>query len=238
MSHSKQIGVLNEHILEIRYKPNPQMLDHRGNLAGSISHHMSLTEWRINENRVDVYSKDQLVRVFASFRNAGAVIRNTPLPDYFPNQTNKFLRHLFSLEPLRNPLIVQRFGVKSRFATPSPMPFEELLQQYRQKIVTLTPEAESAFDARLIDIGLPLNFETKYGKINSNSGPMEKEQLAKTFDFAVPESLPEVSLYVEFDYWLKPSEEMSLEKITTLVKQYATENWQRHERIRALLIGS
>lgn len=238
MSDSKAIEFVNEHILEIRYKPNPQILDHRGNLAESISQHMSLTEWRINKNRVDVHSKNQLVRVFVSFRNAGAVVRNTSLPDYFPNQTNKFLQHLFSLEPLRNPLMVQRFGVKSRFATPSPMPFEELLQQYRRKIVTLTPEAESAFGAELIDIGLPLNFETKSGKINSNGGPMEKEQLAKFFDFAAPESLPEVALYVEFDYWLRPSEEMSLKKIMALVKQYAAENWQRYERIRALLIGS
>jgi hypothetical protein len=74
---------INEHILEIRYKPNAHLLDFRGEPATSISQHMELTEWRIDENRVDVYSKDQAVRFFAAFRNSGAVMRNTSLADFF-----------------------------------------------------------------------------------------------------------------------------------------------------------
>lgn len=229
---------VNEHILEIRYKPNARVLDFRGELAASISQHMELTEWRIDNNRVDVHSKDQATRMFVAFRNAGAALRNTSLPDYFPNQATKFTRHLFTLKPLSDPVTVERLGVRSRFATPSPLPFTELLHQFETKVLNVSKEALAAFDARLIDIGAPLNFETKSGKINTNSGPMEREQLARFFEFEKKEDLPEVALYLEFDYWLRPTEPLSVKEIVALIKLYADENWQRHLRLRSLVLGS
>lgn len=238
MDNPTAIKLLNEHILEIRYKPNAHIFDYRGDLAESISKHMSVSEWRIGQNRVDVYDKDQLTRFFVSFRNAGAVIRNTPLPDYFPNHASKFLRHLFSLEPLVDPVRVERLGVRSRFAAPSSMMFEVLLEKYCQCIIAPTQVANEVFDAKLIDIGGSLNFETKSGWINSNSGPMEKTQLVRYFDFVEQERLPEAALYVEFDYWLKPSREVPLKEIVACVKLYAQENWQRYDRIRTLVMGS
>ena len=36
----------NEFLLEIRYKPNARILDHRGDWAERISEHMRLPRWR------------------------------------------------------------------------------------------------------------------------------------------------------------------------------------------------
>jgi hypothetical protein len=224
---------LNEHTVEIRYTPNPAVLDLRGDLATSVKEHMSLTEWQIGENRVDVFSKDQTMRVFVSFRNMGAAIRNTPNKDFFSDQAIKFLRFAFERISIHSPF-TQRLGVKSRFATPSEMTFDALLKLYRERILKLTPEAETAFDAKLIDIGGSLDFSTPYGRINSGSGPMAKEQLRTFFDFALAE-LPDVAFYEEYDYWIKPDKQVTLREVFDTVKLYASQNWERHERIQKLL---
>jgi hypothetical protein len=58
---------LSETVLEIRYRPNARVLDHRGAWAEIISAHMSLPQWNIVENRVDIHSKDKSQHVFVSF---------------------------------------------------------------------------------------------------------------------------------------------------------------------------
>lgn len=229
------LDLVNEHLVEVRYKPNSRVLDHRGNLAASISEKMALTQWIIDQNRVDVFNKEKSIRYFVSFKNAGAVLHNTNVPDYFPNQANKYLRHLFSLTPIPDPLPVIRLGVRSRFGFKSPIAFEELLDRFLKNIILPSNKVNSVFNGKLIDVGAPINFETEQGTVHSNSGPMKKEQLSKFFQFQDKDTLPEVALYVEFDYWIKPSDEMQHREIISLVKNYSLENWSRFEGIRSLL---
>ena len=66
--------ITNENILEIRYKPNPKILDYRGTWAEALAQVMSVSEWRIDENRIDVSNKEKTLKAFASYKNAGAVI--------------------------------------------------------------------------------------------------------------------------------------------------------------------
>jgi hypothetical protein len=235
MAEIGSIDLINEHVAEIRYKPNSRVLDNRGKLAASISEHMSLSEWRIDKNRVDVFNKEESIRFFVSFNNAGSVLHNTTMPDYFPNQANKYFRHLFTLEPIPNPIPVIRLGVRSRFGIHSPFSFEDLLDRFTNNIISPSKTVPEIFNGNLIDIGAPMNFETDKGRVNSNSGPMKKEQLSKFFHFQDKDTLPEVALYIEFDYWFKPSEEMNHKDIISLVKNYALENWKRFEGIRSLV---
>lgn len=232
------VELITEHILEIRYQPNSNILDYRGILANSISKHMELSEWRIDENRVDVYSKDQLIKVFVSFRNAGVVIRDTTESDYFANKASKYIRFLFSQKPMPDSISAGRIGVRSRFAVSSPIPFTKLVDQFQQRIFNISDAAMKAFDARLIDVGAPLNFETKNGKINTQSGPMEKEQLSGFFDFKDKDSLPNCALYFDFDYWTRPGEPLVVKNIPSLIKLYSHENWERFTRLRSLILGN
>lgn len=226
---------LNEHIVEIRYKPNPKILDYRGTWAEMVSEHMGLDKWRIVENRFDVHDEDQTRRAFVSFRNAGFIVRNSGLRDYFPNQANKFLRFVLNQEPFGDPLFVIRLGVRSRFAWPFSGSFDELLQLYAGKLLTLTREAEQAFDAKLIDLGGPINFKTPRGNINSESGPMAADQLREYFRFE--DNPPEAALYVDLDYWNRPARKVAGKQLLATVSQYAEENWDRDARIRALVLG-
>lgn len=236
MENTQPAALINEHILEIRYKPTSLLLDFRGQLAAVLSDSMSLSEWRITQNRVDVHSKDESARVFVSHRNAGAVLRNTSIPDYFPNQANKFLRSLFSIPPFKGPTIINRIGVRSRFAVSVELSFEALLEQFQAALTVLTPEASTALGAEITDISLPLSLQTPIGDINFMSGPMKQEQLAKFFTAVDQETLPEVSLYVDLDYWVKPAKDIPIKKLTGLVSSYATENWERYQRILGLVL--
>jgi len=128
-------------------------------------------------------------------------------------------------------------GVRSRFAVPSQQSFDQLLNQFETKALSVREAAFTAFDAKLIDIGAPINFETKFGKINTNSGPMEREQLTRYFNFEKKDDLPEVSLYLEFDYWLRPTDPLSVKDVIALIKLYSDENWQWHLRLRSLILG-
>ncbi|MGB9627770.1 MAG: hypothetical protein ACPL6D_03840 [Thermodesulfobacteriota bacterium] len=102
---------INEHIFEIRYKPNPKVLDYRGSWAEAISEHMQLPDWRILENRIDVYNEKIGERALVGFRNAGFVTRNTPIKKYFPERTIKFFRYVLYLNGFGKILFVERIGV-------------------------------------------------------------------------------------------------------------------------------
>ena len=228
---------ISEHILEIRYAPNPKILDYRGTWAEMVSQLMGLKEWRITENRIDVFEIDESRRAFVSFKNAGVVIHNSPTQNYFPDQTNKLLRFLLEQKSFGNPLFVIRLGVRSRFATTFAGSFKELLERYSTRFFTLTLEAKNAFNAEIIDIGFPLNFSTNLGKINTNSGPMEKDQLEKIFRFEEKENLPDVALYVDLDYWIRPEKLLEGKDILKIIRTFAEEIWDTHERVRTLILG-
>jgi hypothetical protein len=142
---------------------------------------MEFSEWNITENRIDVFNKETNRRAFVSFKNAGLVIKNTPTKNYFPEQGNKLLRFLFKQEPFGDPLWVGRVGVRSRFATPYNGDFNDLLKLYMERYLNLTPGAKNVFAAEITDIGGPINLHTPQGKINLNSGPMQKVQLNFSF---------------------------------------------------------
>ena len=82
---------INEYTLEIRYRPNPKILDFRGSWAEAISAHMKLPEWSILENRVDIYDDKTKERAFVGFRNAGYVAQDTPTRNYFADKTSRYL---------------------------------------------------------------------------------------------------------------------------------------------------
>src|SRR5438445_7505171 len=67
---------VTDHVFEVRYKPNARFLDYRGQWAELIAEHMKATEWRITENRLDVFDKSEARRFFLAFRNCGATIRD------------------------------------------------------------------------------------------------------------------------------------------------------------------
>jgi hypothetical protein len=82
----KSIGFRqNECIFEIRYKPNPKLLDRRGEWAESVSSHTKLEQWLIADNRIDIFNTEEITHMFLGYKNSGLTINDVPNKEYFPN---------------------------------------------------------------------------------------------------------------------------------------------------------
>ncbi len=196
---------------------------------------MDLSEWRITENRLDIQNKENTIRAFVSYKNTGITVRNTPTRNFFPDQGSKLLRFLFEQKPYGNPLWIGRIGVRYRFATCIDSNFNTLLERYLDRYLNLTNQAKDALSAGIIDIGCPINLRTNNGFLDTNSGPMQKDQLKLFFDFE--KDLPELALYFDLDYWKEPKDLVEGKELVRIVKLFAEEIWDIHERVINLILG-
>lgn len=226
---------INEHVLEVRYKPNPKLLDYRGSWAELISDYMKLPQWRIVENRIDIYDEKNKDHAFVGFRNAGFVAHDTPTKNYFTDKSLKFFKYLFTLDGFGKKLYVERIGVRSRFCKEYRGSFDELRDKYTFNYLTLTEQAKKIVDAKLLDIGGPLNFADKYGNFNTMSGPMIDKQMGQFFERT--EGLPAVGLYFDIDYWLTPKKEIDEHETLKHITQFANSTWDRFDNISKLILG-
>lgn len=231
-------SVTNEHVLEVRYKPNPKILDHRGRWAEQISEHMSLRHWRIIENRIDIFSENEVEHAFVGFRNAGLIIADTPTKNFFPEKASKLFRFLFSLPDFGKSLHIERLGVRSKFCTPFGDSFERLVDLFSSKYVVMTPQAQTAVgtSAKLIDVGAPFNFVDKFGNFNTITGPMARAQLSDYFK--KDKGFPDVGLFYDIDYFIRPNREISEKDVLSKIRDFADEAWERNARIGRLIMGA
>ncbi len=229
--------VINEHVFEIRYKPNPKILDYRGTWAEMVSEHMQLPEWRILENRIDIYDKINMNHAFVGFFNSGFLCNDSPTKNYFYDQAIKLFSFISRLDGFEIDPIVERIGVRSKFCTTFEKSFDELKTRFVSKYISLSNEAEKVMNAKLIDIGVPLNFADKFGNFNTLAGPMEKSQITKVFYGRKEIEIPEVGLYFDIDYFLKPSKRMKPAEVIKLIKDFAENSWDKHEKIKNLILG-
>jgi hypothetical protein len=232
---TKCMSVINEHILEIRYKANPKILDFRGTWAEGISNHMDLKHWRIVENRVDVFNDNSSLHAFVGFKSAGFVAQDTDTKNFFSDKAVKFFRYLFSLDGFGKDIYTTRIGVRSRFAQEYKDDFKNLMIKYSQNYLRLTEEAKKAINAELVDIGGPLNFKDKEGNFNTMSGPMKSEQLQDFFDNR--EKLPEVSFYYDIDYWITPDKVLDEREIIRKVQTFSLSAWERFSSTSKIVLG-
>ena len=233
MRESKQP---TEATLEVRYRPNPIVLDHRGEWAEDLAAHLGLSEWQIVENRLDVFSTDRQDHAFVSYRNAGMVIQNPPTGNYAGDKSVRLLRRLLSYSGFGDPLFVERIGFRLRQAVPMDASFEDLVAQLATGYVRMSPELESAVaDGRLVDLASPLNFSDRVGRFNTNVGPMRREEFKQ--HFRRHESLPETGFYVDIDYWEQPKRSMPGAELVGRVSSFVQAAHRRLDELRAVAIA-
>lgn len=222
-------------VLEIRYQPNAKVLDHRGQWAESVATQMSLPHWLIVDNRLDVFDEEQTTRCFVGFRNVGYVTANPPTNNFFADQCIKFIRFVMALEGFQSPLLVGRIGVRSRALKPFDGTMEELVGRYKTRYYGVKPEAERALNGELVDIGGALNLKDKHGNFNTHGGPMPLEQ-AETF-FPNGKDIPQVGLYFDIDYWVRPAKLMTVDEITKTIRQFSNESITKSTQVADLITG-
>jgi hypothetical protein len=229
---------ISEHILEVRFAPNPTILDYRGSWAEMIKDLMGLSHWRIGSNRIDLFDNEEnpTITAFVSFRNCGFVIQDSPTRNYFSDQAIKLLKFLFQQKAFGDSIKVPRIGVRTRFATCFDGTFESLYNQYSTKFVAISPAAAQIFGEKMVDIGLSLTLESQFGKVNTTSGPMSADQLKAAFPLR--DDVPDVALYLDLDYYKEPKNAMTVGEISTTVKHYAENAWNINESIVNLVTRS
>jgi len=184
-------------VCEVRYPPRPRLFDIRGRIIEQALT-KTLTEWRMVQNRVDIHSKDGTIRYFASFENAGSVMEQPASVTAFRDGTVKFLRGV--IEDLEITQL-SRIGVRFYYLAPVPA-FEALVQAMIGGLYRLSHDDWERVGGVPIDVGFPLTLKFGHRKANFMMGPMESSQLKGHFDTdAVKEKLPDVSVFIDFDYY-------------------------------------
>ena len=100
----------------------------------------------------------------------------------------------------------------------------------------ITTPKKAPINAKLIDIAGPLDFSTNEGRLNTLSGPMPKDQTAQILKFE--KDPPEVSLFFDIDYWVRPGTSLADKEILSKVRDFSGEVWDLHERLRSIILDS
>lgn len=232
MSKKYQIQNLNFCLFEIRYSPNPKVLDNRGKWVSDILPIMEMTDWMITENRLDIRDKDERRKAFCGYKNSSFFMRQVENPNEFYEESKKFLEYFLNQPDFVENLHVERIGVRCKFARTYKGNFDFLLKQYSEKFILVHKNVEDILQAKILDIGSPLTLQTPIGTINLMTGPMKEEQLKQYFKF---EGNIPVSIYTDFDYWINPKDVIGINELLITIRDFNNENWARNKTIVDLL---
>ena len=101
----------------------------------------------------------------------------------------------------------------------------------------ITGDAQAAIGdgAELLDIGSPLNYRDQHGRFNTVSGPMVTDEFRRFFQ--KDQGFPPVGLFYDIDYFKESNAELKSDEIVHVLSEFAATAWDRHERIRTLILG-
>lgn len=227
MSSAKPSGAkFQEHIFEVRFKPNAQILDRRGELASHLSSRLGMPEWNIGADRIDLrFDSIQSSTAFLSYRNFGVVAKGEDATSLFEKLSKDLLLTLAETSPISGIKEVLRLGVKSKFAVPSDKAFSNLLANYQNRWAKVSEKAIHCLDGNIVDIGVVLDVRTAIGTVKTQSGPMGREQLILFFDYLKDQTIDEeVFYYAEYDYWKKPFSIKKIEELKPIIDNYFKAN--------------
>ena len=232
----QNLSTISEHIFEIRYKPNPRILDLRGKWAELISKNLNLPHWSLTGTRIDVFDSEKRNELmFVTFRNAGVAFYNPQTENYFPEKSVKFFKLLSEFESFDKPLFVERLGVRTKFVSAYEGEFDNLVNLFTANFINLATESKSAINADLINISTSLQLKDRVGNFNVMSSPLKKSQIKALFNKDEP--YPEVGLLYDIDYWTKPNQTMNTQDIVKTIKNFYSATLARHKEIMNLVFG-
>jgi len=186
---------ISKHLVEIRFKPTPSVLDKRGWIAESLSGKL-FDRWSISENRVDFRNKDcKYITGFFSFRNVGFASVYPQPAEYFVEKAKDFIKSAWVFFGTND---ITRIGVRSTFLS-EVGDFKEAVAAYRNCFLKLSEEEVKKFGGDLVDVGFPLNFRAGDKCFNLMTGPMRKAQAVNYY--GDEEGIPETSIYLDADYF-------------------------------------
>jgi hypothetical protein len=220
-------------VFEIRYVPNPKILDYRGKWVSEISTEMQLHKWEITDNRISVTDAEKSELGFVSFKNAGFSTKNRQNPEAFKNRVKKFFRYFMDDSDFRESLIIERIGLRYRYAFPYSS-FDEILNKFRKRFCIYSESLIDNFAGDIVDVGYNTTIQLPKSFITTTIGPMKSEQIIEYFDFE--KSPPNTALYLDFDNWSRPKKEFNKNELFSCLDHFSDENKERITRIADLFL--
>ena len=237
MGKKQGLSKISEHVFEIRYKPNPKILDLRGKWTELISKNLNLPHWSLNEGRIDVFDSEKHNELmFVTFLNAGVAFYNPQMENYFPEKAVKFFKLLSDFKGFDKPLFVERLGVRAKCISAYEGGFDTLVNLFTANFINLTMKSKSAINVDLINISTSLQLKDNVGNFNVMSGPIKNDQI-KAFFNRDESSYPEVGLFYDIDYWSKPHQTMNTDDIIKTIKNFHSATLDRYKEMVNLVFG-
>jgi hypothetical protein len=201
-----------KNIVEVRFKPDPQIIDIKGEVINSILNNSTLfNNWNITGNTIALGStKNNSLKIILNHAKWGLEIISSSDDEDFINITTEVIRSTWNHYKYDN---IMRLGVRSSFILKCDNSFESLLKQITSKVSILDTEKISS---SLTDVAYTYNFAEDNKKINISFGPMQKTQSID--NFPETEKIPEVGIYIDIDVFMDTFEKKfkQSEYITTI----------------------
>lgn len=233
-------NALNEHVCEVRFKPNARIIDRRGEYAEILATSTGLPKWKVAASRVEVHDEEETRRGFFGHRNAGFEASQAPTHNYFADQAAKFIRTLVDLPGFGPTLNVLRIGLRSRFCIGVPGDFDELVRAYSLKVWDGEAAAKSlglTGTAKLIDVGTWMKLADDVGKFTLSCGPITDEEAANQFPKRSATKFPEVNLYLDIDYFDDSVQTLDAKGLVRVIHALGSRSWQRAAEAAERILG-
>ncbi len=173
---------------EIRYVPDPSFIDNRGSFVKKLIEN-GFKDWRLDENRIEIRNPNGLI--FISYSNLGfSTLKKSELSK-FSEKFDQVLKIIGDIPPVR-------WGARLVTLTPSQKSFENLLRQYKNKLLVI-PSRLSGENLELKDMAISYIFEKDHNKYHLTSGPMEKTQAKEIF--SLEKNLPKNGIWTDLDIY-------------------------------------
>lgn len=180
--------ISQKYITEIRFIPNPQIIDMRGKIASQLVSD-EFKQWLITKDRVEIRNKNDVV--FVSHMNLGFLALKKEIVNSSIDRVDEALKLLGDLQPVR-------WGFRVFSLLPSKKSFSNILDEYKSKLMKFEPENFSKINGKLIDIGISYIFKKDKDEFHLTTGPMGKKQALEIFP---KEKLPKNGIFIDLDIY-------------------------------------
>ncbi len=220
---TKQIRFIAEHVVEIRYKPTMGFLDKKALVGEHLSDKLKLPKFEIGFDGFNLWNEEKNLKLFVSYKNYGIAFSNPSTETIFVDTFKKMTEGLKEIPENFKFNSIIRHGVKSTFFFPWDQSFEDLRKKIEKNFGNISSEALSCFKRDVTDIGLFWNFKGKNSMMNTQCGPMRKEQALQYFSPVLSKKLPELGLFFLVDTYDRNNNDHDPEKITRKTGDWSSE---------------
>lgn len=215
------VEIIKHQVCEVRFDALPELLDIRGILIRYLKEIFKLDAWSMSNDGFKVNSKDGKVEVFMTIQRCGIHVK-THDEETFRNLVMEFLKFVFTFEQFPDSFKVKRIGIRNRQAFSYEGSFEEIISKFKNNYICVNDKVLEELNMEMTDIGGPIIFKDGLNTINTNCGPMKDLQLKEFFEsYDYIENWPEVSLYVDVDYYCAAKEKLELENVVKKAEEFS-----------------